>query len=176
MFGPIGTGVGALAGIAGGVLSGVLGSKDAKAEDAQRLAMAQTEAQENAVRRTAMEVTSRRQSMQNTRQAQYARSMALSTTTNQGAQFGSGLGGAIGSIFGQANTNQQSINQNLQLGEQMFNLTDQLDAEKRYLSKEQSNAASDQAMAKMVGGIGGSLGDLGKFGSSMSGLMKAYGS
>jgi hypothetical protein len=117
-----------------------------------------------------MEVTSRRQQTQNLRSQQMARSMALNTATNQGAQFGSGLQGAYGSISGQSNVNAQSISQNLQLGEKMFDLSDQETASKMYRAQDQAAAASDAAMGKLIGGLGSSLGDLGKLGSSIGGL------
>src|SRR5712664_2618889 len=76
-----GSGIGALMGIAGGIESAITGSKDAKDIANIQQQMAQTEIQENAVRRTAMEVTSRRQQTQNIRQSQMARSMALTNAT-----------------------------------------------------------------------------------------------
>src|SRR5580765_2900382 len=56
------------------------------------------EQQQEAVRRQAMGLQFQRQSMQNLRQTQLARSMALSTATSQGAQFGSGLQGGLAGI------------------------------------------------------------------------------
>src|SRR5713101_451300 len=160
-----GSGLGALMGIAGGIEGAITGSSDAKDISNIQQQMAQTEMQENAVRRTAMEVTSRRQQTQNIRQSQMARSMALTNATGSGAQFGSGLQGGYGSISGQSNTNAQGIGQNLAFGEQMFHLTDQMDELKMGLSRAQSDAAGDSAFSKMLCGIGGSLGDLGKLSS-----------
>jgi hypothetical protein len=169
-LGTAGTGIGAGLSIAGGIYSAVTGSRDQAQIAAQERAIAMDEIQMNQVRRTAMEVTSRRQQTQNLRSQQMARSMALNTATNQGAQFGSGLQGAYGSISGQSNVNAQSISQNLQLGEKMFDLSDQETASKMYLAQDQAAAASDAAMGKLIGGLGSSLGDLGKLGSSIGGL------
>ncbi|SRR5713226_2936707 len=169
-LGTMGSGLGALGSIGGGIFSAITGSQDASAIANIQKQMAQTEMQENQVRRTAMEVESRRQSMQNIRQTQMARSMSLNTATGQGAQFGSVLGGAYGSISGQSNTNELGISQNRQFGEKMFDLTDQLDKEKMDLAGAQSKQASDSAFGKLLGGIGGSLGDLGKLAGSSGGL------
>jgi len=172
-MGTAGSGLGALTSIAGGVFSAVTGSEDASKISSIQQAMAQTEMQENATRRSAMEVQSRREQTQNIRQSQMARSMALNTATNQGAQFGSALGGAYGSISGQSNVNQLGISQNLQFGEHMFDLSDQMSGEKQALSQAQSNAATDASIGKMISGIGGSLGDLGKAAGSAGGIFSS---
>ena len=50
------------------------------------------------------------------RQQIAARQFALSTTTNQGANYGSGLAGAYGGISGRTNVNELGVNQNLEIG------------------------------------------------------------
>ena len=137
--------------------------------------MAQTQIQENDLRRTAMETMTRRQQMQNIRQTQMARSMALTTASSQGGQFGSGLQGAFGSIAGQSNTNQANLIGNLAMGEKMFDLSNTMSSEEMMLSQAQAGAASDAAFGKLLGGIGSSMGDLGKIGSSFGGLFKSFG-
>src|SRR5882672_6919476 len=62
-----------------------------------------------------MKLNARRAQMEVLRNNQRARSMALSSATNQGAAFGSGLQGGLGQIQGMSNTNLLGINQNLKI-------------------------------------------------------------
>lgn len=163
-YSTIGQGIGAGFSIAGGVYSAITGSEDASAEAGIQKQEINTEMQENETRRTAMELTSRRQETQNIRQAQLARSMALSIGTNQGGggfQQGSAAGGAYGSIGGQAGLNTLGISQNLQIGEKMFDLTGQMDREKMAMADAQARAAGHSAFGKLLGGIGSSAGGIG---------------
>jgi len=73
-------------------------------------------------RRTAMELTGRRDQMEQFRQAQRARSASLVAATGAGSQFGSGLQGAYGQISGQSGVNLLGIRQNLALGRNIFDL------------------------------------------------------
>lgn len=73
-------------------------------------------------RRTAMELTARRDQMEQFRQAQRARSTSLVAATGAGAQFGSGYQGAKAQISGQSGVNLTGIRQNLQLGRDIFGL------------------------------------------------------
>lgn len=149
----LGTGAGGIAGLAGGIFTAVQGAGLAKqANEIQNQEIA-TQLQQDALRQQAMEASGRRQMLQNVRNAQMARSMALSTATNQGAQFSSGLQGALSSISGQANTNTANISENLQIGRQMFGLESQLAGEKQQMAMVQSEEATNQA----VGGVFGSL-------------------
>lgn len=175
-FGAMGSGLGALTSIGGGIFSAVTGSSDANAIYQQQRQMMMDEEQMNTVRRSAMELSARRQQMQNVRNAQYARSMALTTATGQGAAYGesSGLKGGYGSISGTSGQNYLGTNLNLQYGQQMFALEDQLTADKMELAKDQAGAAQDQAIGKLIGGIGGSMGNLFSFGSSLPGLFNSF--
>jgi hypothetical protein len=113
------------------------------------------EQQQNQVRRQAMEMSGQRQILQQVRNNQMARAMAQATATSQGAQFGSGLQGAMGSISGQTNSNIGSISQGLQFGEQMFNLDDQLSGLKQQYAGAQSNLATAQGISSIGSGIMG---------------------
>lgn len=113
------------------------------------------EQQENQVRRQAMEMNSKRQILQQVRENQMARSMALTTASSSGAQFGSGLAGAAGSISGQSATNIGTISQSLQFGEQAFALNDQLSALKGTYAKEGSQLANAQGIMSIGSGIMG---------------------
>src|SRR5258708_19617651 len=116
------------------------------------------EKQQNEVRRQAMEMSAHRQMLQQVRNTQKARSMALETGASQGAQFGSGLAGAYGSISGQGSSNIAELSKGLQFGEQEFNLTSQLDDLKISMAKAQGKLATDQG----ISAIGGSIMSAGK--------------
>jgi hypothetical protein len=164
-FGALGSGFGGVLSLGGSIYGAIAGSEQANKINQDYTAIAQTNAQENALRRTQMEIQSRRQETQNIRQTQLARSMALSNATSQGAQFGSGLQGGLASISGQSNVNTQSINQNLQAGETMFDLQDLQSAQQKWLSADQAGTQGIQGMTSMFGGIGKSLGNIGQLAS-----------
>lgn len=73
-------------------------------------------------KRQAMELDANRSQLEVIRNSQRARSMALFNAQSTGAQRGSGLQGGYGQISGQSNTNALGIQQNLQIGENVFNL------------------------------------------------------
>lgn len=161
--GTAGTGIGGLVGLAGGIFSAIQGADLAKkANDIQNQEIA-TQLSQDALRQQAMELSGQRQMRQNIRNAQMARSMALSTAANEGAQFSSGLQGAYANVSGQANTNTANISENLQIGRSMFGLEAQLAGEKQQAAMVQGEQATNQAVSGIFGSIskaGGPLGSL----------------
>lgn len=165
----------AIAGTAVSV-TGALGASDAGQSQAENSAAfsaassgisqqnAQLEMQQNAVRKQAMTLQAKRQSIENIRNTQRASAMARNSATNQGAQFGSGIQGGIGQIQNQGNFIGAGINQNYGLGLQMFGLDDQLSANKIAMSRLQgqygitsSQNQGDQAMWAGVSGVGSAI-------------------
>lgn len=128
------------------------------------------ETQENAQRKQQMILTSQRQQIQNVRNSQMARSMALTSATAQGAQFGSGLGGGIGGISGQTSTNYLANSQNLQIGENIFGLDDKINAQKQRIAQAQGNMASSQGLSSMGGDIMGFAGSFSRIAGMGGGL------
>lgn len=172
-LGTLGTGLGALTSLGTGIAGAIEGSKSAKDAAAAQQQIAQLDIQADSQRRTAMELTARRQMMQNVREQQYARSMALSTATGQGAAYGesSGLRGGYGSISGQAGNNILAMSQNLQIGEHIFDINNQIDAAKMELAKDQAGEANAAGLSSLGGSIGKSLGPFGNFLSSIPGMI-----
>lgn len=70
----------------------------------------------------AMEVDARRQQLEVVRNQQRARAVGLTAATAQGASKGSGLQGGYGQASGQAGVNLQGIQQNLEIGRNIFGL------------------------------------------------------
>lgn len=171
-FGSLFSGAGTALSVGSSIYGAIEGSSIAKDEAQQSRNIAMDEMQADAQRRTAMELTARRQQLQTVRNQQMARSMALTTATSQGAAYGesSGLRGAYGSIAGQAATNQLGVSQNEQIGEHLFDINAKIDASKMYLAQDQSAMATLQGFTGMLGGIGKSAGSLYNLGTQFGSL------
>jgi len=107
----------------------------------------------NEQRKNAMEVDARRRQLDVVRNNQRARSMAQTSATSQGSQLGSGLQGAYGQIGGQAGFNLQGINQNLEIGRNIFGLDTQISQNKITMAGLQGQ----EATASGVSAIGQSI-------------------
>jgi len=128
------------------------------------------ETQVNDQRKQQMNLDSQRQQLEIVRNSQRARSMALNSATNQGAQFGTGLQGGYGQISGQTNTNLLANSQNLEIGNNIFGLNNQISQYKSQLSGVQSDIAQDTAWSNMGATIGKSastVSDLYGYGKSL---------
>ena len=112
-FSSIMAGVGAGAGLLGGLFGGKGGSSSSTAW----IEMAM-----NAVRQQQMNIDATRRRRDVIRQAQVAGANATAVAYNQGAGNSSALTGALGQIAGQEGVNIQGIEQNRQLGNEMFAL------------------------------------------------------
>lgn len=122
--------------------------------------IANLDKQVNAQRQQQMVLTSNRQQLQVIRNSQLARSMALTSATGQGAQFGSGIQGGYGQISGDTNTSLLGINQNLEIGQNIFGLTNMMDDQKMKLAqygadmaKLQGKAATGDGLSSLGAGI-----------------------
>lgn len=136
-----------------------------KAEEGRRQAeisrnIAKVEMQQDDVRRRIMQLSAHRQQIEVLRNAQRARSLALNSAVSQGAQFGSGLSGGYGQIQGAASWNNLGITQNLQAGEQMFDLNASISGLKMQMAESQSRAATAQGMTSLGGSLLGSIGPI----------------
>lgn len=135
------------------------------------------EGQVNEQRRTAMELSARRQSMEIFRNNQRARSLAVNNATNQGASYGnsSGLPGGLAQVADQSMFNLQGVNQNLELGRNIFGLDGQISQQKLALTGVQGEMATDQGIAQLGSSITGSAGTLGKIGQYGYGKVSSMG-
>lgn len=115
-------------------------------------------------RHTAMELSANRQSLEILRSNQRARSTAINNATNQNAQFGSGLQGGLAQVTDQGLFNLAGVNQNLQIGDAMFGINQQITTQKQQLAQVQGQAATDQGIASIGGALtkaGPTIGSLG---------------
>jgi len=148
----LGTAVGAL-GLGLSLFGGVGASHDAEQAAQIQGQIAGLEGSVNQQHRVAMQLDSRRKSLEQIRLAQRTQAQAVAAATNQGAQFGSGLQGGLGQIAGQGAFNLAGINQNTEIGENIFDLNAQSSGQKMALSKVQTSMATNQGISSLGGGI-----------------------
>lgn len=98
-----------------------------------------------AQRNQAMHLQANRQQMEIIRQGQRARSLALATATAQGANKGSGLQGGYGQISGQTGVNTKGVQQNLGIGQNIFDLNAGITTQRLGLNDLQDTLAQQQA-------------------------------
>jgi len=120
------------------------------------------EGQINAQKQVAMQMSARRQNLENVRIAQQANARAIAGATAGGAQFGSGLKGGEGQIEAQSLTNMQGVNQGLQIGQNIFGIDQTITGEKQQISALQSRMATDQGLSSLGSSIGGSGAAIGR--------------
>lgn len=83
-----------------------------------------------ATRRQFMEISARRQQLENFRNFQRQRATALENATSQGAGYGSGLQGGFSQVRGQTEWNALGINQGLYMGRSIFDTNDKISQSK----------------------------------------------
>ena len=106
-------------------------------------------------KRSAMELSAKPQQLEIIRNQQRARSLGLTTATAQGAAQGSGLQGAYGQISGQTGVNILGVQQNLEVGRNIFDLNrtiserriDMSNLQRQY-ARQQADVTTEQAGAK----------------------------
>lgn len=156
----IGAGISAL-GLGLSLFGGVDQAKAAK-EYAQKsyAVQQQISANENLVndqRENAMQLNARRNSLEQFRNTQRMAARASAAAVTQGAQFGSGLAGGLGQIQAQGAYNVQGLNQNEQIGENIFGLNRTISGEKLQLAQLQSQYGQTSATNQGFSSLGGSL-------------------
>lgn len=142
---------------------------------------AQLEMQQDTVRQQAMELSSRRSQLENVRNTQRARAMAVQAGVSQGAQYGSGNAGGVASTQSQGGFGLNGILQNTQAGESMFALNRGIDQNKITMAQlggqeasVQGNAATFSGLSAFGGALTGASGNLGKMTQGMFGGGTGY--
>jgi hypothetical protein len=150
-------------GIAGyGAYQSSSSASQSNALQAQSVAIQQ---EQLALQKKSMELDARRRRRDIIRQNVAARSAALATTVAQGAQFGSALPGAYGGIEGRTGTNLLGIDQNLEIGRDMFGLKSRGAEVSGQIANANSNAASGAAMTSLGGALVTNSGQIAKIGT-----------
>lgn len=138
-----------------------------RSAELQQEQIAEQQKQE-ALRKRAMELDARRRQMEVLRNQQRARSIALATSTGQGAGLGgSQLQGAYGQISGQANTQGVGIEQNLDLGRQMFDINANISSNRIAMAGVAGESATYGALGSLGGTLINSMGAVGRLGQGV---------
>jgi hypothetical protein len=119
----------------------------------------------NAQKQQQMQLQAQRAKLENFRNVQRAKSMGLATATSQGAEFGSGLQGGQAQATDAGVYNDLGINQNLQIGQNIFGYNSKISSDKQQLASLGGEAATDQGIASLGGALiksGPTIGQLGK--------------
>jgi hypothetical protein len=135
---------------AGAIGSGVQAYGAIQQGEAQRKASRLSQMAE-AQRQRGMELDSERKQYSIIREQQMQRANAIAAATSQGAQFGSGLSGGEAQIAGASNSNLLGVNQNTELGQNMFSI-----------NQRKGAADRDASAAGTMGSIGSGLSTLGR--------------
>jgi hypothetical protein len=159
-LGSLAGGIGGLVSVGGGIIGSQESVEGAKAKAAAQRQIAQLEIQADAQRRQAMEISARRTMLQTVRNAQQARSMALSAAVNQGAQFSSSAASGQAQSSNQAAYQNLGVSQNLQLGENLFNINAQIDQQKMAEADAETKIAEGQGTSSLFGSIGKAIPDI----------------
>ncbi len=154
--GPVGMAVGAAAGLGLSIFGGMQQYSSAKKQFGVQQNIFGLEQQAEAQRKQMMELNANRMSMEVVRNQQRARSLALSNSTSQGAQFGSGLQGGYGQISGQSGVGLLGISQQLGAGENLFGINKDIMGQRQ----QYSNLGSQAYTGSMISNLGGTIGGL----------------
>lgn len=120
----------------------------------------QAEQQENAVRQGAMTSDARRRQLEIVRTQQRARAFSLASGTAQGQARpgGSTLGGAYGQESGETNTNLGGVQRSLEVGTQLFQLSNIESAAKIKMASAQTQQAFGSGISSLGGAFMGGAG------------------
>lgn len=143
------------------LFSAFSGASHAKEAYGVQQDMARQEQNINDQKTAQMELSAKRQSLEQFRVAQRLRAQGVNAAVNQGASLGSGLPGGEGQNSGQLFTNLSGINQNLQFGRTIGQLNNNISQDKIRLGGIQGEMATDQAIGQVGSAIGKSAGPLG---------------
>jgi hypothetical protein len=143
----------AIAGVGLGlsIFGGMSQSKVAGEEASVSENEAQQEQGINNVKQQQMELQGRRQSMENIRNTQQARAMAVAGATSGGAQFGSGLAGGLAQVTDQGLFNQVGVNSALQSGRQIAGFNQNITNDKMQMAALGGTMATDQGITSLGG-------------------------
>lgn len=163
--------VGVATAAAGTVMSYQGSQKQAEAVQ-QQVALEQQMEQE---RKKQMELDAMRRKRELIRRSVAAHSYAVAQTTAQGAGApgSSALGGAEGGISGRTGTDELGINQNLEIGENLFGLNYNLLGTKQQYAEGQTTSSLGSGLYSLGGTILQNAGSIYKVGASVGSFMKS---
>ncbi len=149
---PISIGLG-LAGLGLSLFGGVKQADVAKQTAQVSMGIAADEQQVQVQKQQQMELEANRAQLQNFRNVQQAQARSLAGATSQGAQFGSGLQGGLASAADQGGVNALGINQNLEIGRNIFGIDTDISGKRIQLAQLGGQAATDQGLQSLGGAL-----------------------
>lgn len=149
---------------------GALGAANYSSQenDIQKQILGQEQAT-NEVRRQAMHISAQRQSIETIRRTQKARAMGIAAGVNQGAQFGSGVAGGAAGAAAAGGFGLLGINQNRQLGDQIFDIDSRIGSLKMQLGDVMTDQSNYQGMMGLGLGLVQGGPAIGRVGASLIG-------
>lgn len=129
---------------------------------------AQHEMQINTMKQQQIRLEAQRMQMQDTRNMQRSRAMALNAATSQGAQYGSGLQGGLAEVTNQGLFNIQGVRQALQTSEAVY-------GQNQFITQDNAKIASLQGDASTSQGISSVGGSIMKSAPGLGQLLKGFG-
>jgi hypothetical protein len=134
--------------------------------------IAEDEQKINEQKRQQMLLESSRKQMEVFRNMQRQRAMATAAAVNQGASSGSGLQGGLAGVSGQSLYNSLGISQNVELGQNIFSINNDISSKKMQLA----DVETQQSEAAGWASLGGSLMKAGPtFGSIGQNIFSGFG-
>lgn len=164
-----------IAGLGMSLFGTVKGAGVASQEAAVSQQITGLQQQENSQRQLAMQISARRQQTEIMRKTQMAQAQGLAAGVHQGAQFGSGVAGGQAQATSEGAFNLQGINQNLQIGEALFGLQNQITGKQGMMAGLQGQASTDAGIAaagnSLMGSAKGLSGIIGNFTNTSNSIL-----
>lgn len=149
---PVSLGIAAV-GLGLQIYGGFRQSENAKEVAAVSQDMAKQEQSINDAKVRQMELEGRRTQLQNIRNAQRARAVAVQSATSQGAQFGSGLQGGLAEVQNQMGFNLLGVDQALATGREINQYNQNISEDKQKLASLGAKNAEAQGYASLGGAL-----------------------
>lgn len=156
-------------GLATSIFGGMGAAHDASQISADEQQKFGLEQQVNEQRRIQMNLSARRQQLEDFRNTQRARAMGIAAAVSQGAQYGSGAAAGAGAVKSQGLYAAQGVSQNLQIGNNIFGLDNQISGINSQEAALKGNMATNQQWASLGGSIMSNAGTLGKTATYLGG-------
>lgn len=132
--------------------------------------MAGKEQDINEQKKQQMHFEANRMQLQQYRNMQRLRAQGTAAAVNQGASQGSGLQGGLAATSASGLTNIKGILGNLQFGDTIFGLNNDISGLKMKMADVQAEQAESQAWASLGGSLVNNAGTIGKLGSNAAGM------
>ena len=145
--------------------------EDAKAAQNAEAGVIGTEQEINQQRQQQMKLEYNRYQMQQIRNLQLQRAMAITSATAQGANFGSGLPGGEAQGSGQVANNLRNATQNFEIGNKIFSLEDTMAMYRLQEVTAKTDMEKDKAQQELGGMVSSLGGPLGKLAGTFGGFL-----